>query len=114
MNSTFVPNTKETNRDFTSTIQSKNLRFRNTHHAGFNTEPRGKIVINDNDTITTNGFGIKSPQPDIAKTEKLVTQEDKERYENVILEAKNRIIFPENPCLFTAKVKIASQNKKIE
>ena len=43
----------------------------------------------------------------------LVTVEDRQRFEKVIEEAKNKIIFPENPCLFTAKVKIASRNYKM-
>ena len=43
----------------------------------------------------------------------IVTVEDRERFEKVIEEAKNKIVFPENPCLFTAKVKIASRNYKM-
>jgi capsule polysaccharide export protein KpsE/RkpR len=43
----------------------------------------------------------------------IVTQEDKERYQKKIDLARSKIVFPDNPCLFTAGVKIQSHNYKM-
>lgn len=43
----------------------------------------------------------------------IVTQEDRERYQKEIDLARSKIVFPDNPCLFTAGVKIQSHNYKM-
>jgi hypothetical protein len=43
----------------------------------------------------------------------LVTEEEIETYQKEIEEAKKKVVYPDNPCLFTPGIRIYNHNLKI-
>jgi len=50
----------------------------------------------------------------MSKDLKLMTQEEKEKFQSEIKDAKNRVSFPNNPTLFPESIRIKLQNLKKE
>lgn len=44
----------------------------------------------------------------------LFTEEDKATYIKELNEAKDKVVYPNNPCLYTPSIKIHDTNKQIE
>lgn len=57
---------------------------------------------------------ITSPSPIGFKEFSIMSEEDKEAFIKEIDDAKNKVSYPENPCLFTTSIKIHSCNKNQE